>query len=87
MNWCVLSQANKIGTTYLFSICEYISRVLLKFKEDKYFPKMSEMPETYITGFHDENAVRKMKYKVLGKTGLKVSELSLGTGGFSSFYG
>ncbi|XP_018574593.1 L-galactose dehydrogenase-like isoform X2 [Anoplophora glabripennis] len=45
------------------------------------------LPDTFIPGFHDENEVRKLKYNDLGKTGLKVSELSLGTGGFSYFYG
>lgn len=48
---------------------------------------MGEMPETYVPGFHDESAVKKMKYNNLGKTGLKVSELSLGTSGFSYFFG
>ncbi|KAG5872413.1 hypothetical protein JTB14_013658 [Gonioctena quinquepunctata] len=48
--------------------------------------KMS-LPETYVPGFHDETAVRKMKYNKLGTTDMNVSELSLGTGGFSYFYG
>lgn len=45
------------------------------------------LPETYVSGFHDEIAVRKMKYRVFGNTGIKVSELSLGTGGFCLQYG
>lgn len=45
------------------------------------------LPETFVPGFHDENEIRKLKYNELGTTGLKVSELSLGTGGFSYFYG
>lgn len=48
---------------------------------------MSELPETFVRNFHDENAVRKMKYNKFGKTDLNVSRLSLGTGGFSYFYG
>ncbi|KAJ8920751.1 hypothetical protein NQ315_004891 [Exocentrus adspersus] len=46
-----------------------------------------ELPETFVRGFHDENEVRKLKHNPLGTTGLRVSELSLGTGGFSYFYG
>nr|CAH7750075.1 unnamed protein product [Callosobruchus chinensis] len=46
-----------------------------------------DLPETFVEGFHDENEVRKMKYHTLGSTGLKVSQLSLGTGAFSYFYG
>jgi L-galactose dehydrogenase len=48
---------------------------------------MSELPETFVAGFHDENEVRKMKYVKFGNTGLTVSQLSLGTGGFSPLYG
>nr|CAI5845424.1 unnamed protein product [Callosobruchus analis] len=46
-----------------------------------------DLPETFVEGFHDEIEVRKMKYYTLGSTGLKVSQLSLGTGAFSYFYG
>ncbi|KAJ8954404.1 hypothetical protein NQ318_011078 [Aromia moschata] len=45
-----------------------------------------ELPETFVPGFHDEDEVRKMKYNDLGRTGLRVSQLSLGTGGFSTMY-
>ncbi|CAH1101095.1 unnamed protein product [Psylliodes chrysocephalus] len=45
------------------------------------------LPETFIRGFHDEKAVRKMTYTKLGKTDMNVSKISLGTGGFSYFYG
>lgn len=45
------------------------------------------LPETFVPGFHDEAAVRRMKYNKLGETGLSVSTISLGTGGFSSLYG
>ncbi|PSN47269.1 L-galactose dehydrogenase [Blattella germanica] len=38
--------------------------------------------ETFVPGFHDEAAVRRMQYKTLGKTGLQVSYLSLGGGPF-----
>lgn len=48
---------------------------------------MSELPQTFVAGFHDEEKVRKMKYNLLGQTGLKVSHVSLGTGGFSHLYG
>ncbi|CAG9769557.1 unnamed protein product [Ceutorhynchus assimilis] len=44
------------------------------------------LPATFVEGFHDEE-VRKMPYRSLGNTGLNVSRLSLGAGGFSYFYG
>lgn len=46
-----------------------------------------DLPETFVPGFHDEATVRKMKYKNLGDTDMKVSVISLGTGSFSYFYG
>lgn len=51
------------------------------------FFKMENLPETFVPGFHNENEVRKMKYRDFGNTGLKVSELSIGTATFCYFYG
>ncbi|KAK9879810.1 hypothetical protein WA026_006869 [Henosepilachna vigintioctopunctata] len=48
---------------------------------------MMTLPCTFTPGFHRENEIAKIKYNVLGSTGLQVSNLSLGTGGFSYFYG
>uniref|UniRef100_A0A0C9QYR5 ARA2_2 protein n=1 Tax=Fopius arisanus TaxID=64838 RepID=A0A0C9QYR5_9HYME len=48
---------------------------------------MSNLPATYVEGFHDLEAVRAMEYTSLGKTGLKVSKLSLGGGTFGGNYG
>lgn len=48
---------------------------------------MAELPPTFVKGFHDEEAVRKMKYKRLGNTDMIVSHLSIGGGAFSNFYG
>lgn len=48
---------------------------------------MANLPKTFIKGFHDEEAVRKMKYNPLGKTGLYVSKSSLGGGTLAPFYG
>ncbi|KDR24485.1 L-galactose dehydrogenase-like isoform X2 [Zootermopsis nevadensis] len=47
------------------------------------------LPDTYVAGFHDEAAVRKMRYNVLGNTGLRVSHLAFGAGplGGRSTYG
>lgn len=45
------------------------------------------LPETFVPGFHDEEAVRKMTYRKYGETGLSISAISLGTGGFSRLYG
>ncbi|GAB0094831.1 L-galactose dehydrogenase [Sergentomyia squamirostris] len=48
---------------------------------------MSSLPATFVQGFHDEASVRKMEYVPLGHTGLQVSNISLGTGTLSPFYG
>ncbi|KAL3282794.1 hypothetical protein HHI36_005960 [Cryptolaemus montrouzieri] len=48
---------------------------------------MKSLPPTYVKGFHDESLIKKMKYNVLGSTNLHVSQLALGTGGFSYFFG
>ena len=39
---------------------------------------MSSLPASYVEGFHDENAVQRMEYQLLGKTGMAVSKLSFG---------
>ncbi|XP_049796554.1 uncharacterized protein LOC126213029 [Schistocerca nitens] len=44
------------------------------------------LPPTYVPGFHDEEAVRAMRYNDLGTTGLEVSHLGLG-GGPLGIYG
>ncbi|XP_062563828.1 uncharacterized protein LOC134226823 [Armigeres subalbatus] len=48
---------------------------------------MDQLPATFVKGFHDEASIRKMKYNSFGRTGLKVSEISLGTGTLCKFYG
>jgi hypothetical protein len=47
------------------------------------------LPDTFVVGFHDEAAVRKMRYNALGKTGLRVSHMAFGGGplGGPSMYG
>lgn len=48
----------------------------------------SALPPTFVEGFHDEASVRKMEYQPLGKTGMKVSKISIGGGTMcSAFYG
>lgn len=47
----------------------------------------SQLPATFIPGFHDEAAVRRMKYVPLGDTGLMVSQIGLGGTGFSPLFG
>lgn len=39
---------------------------------------MRALPPTYVEGFHDLEAVKKMKYQPLGRTGMDVSKLSFG---------
>ncbi|XP_055959368.1 uncharacterized protein LOC126831473 isoform X2 [Patella vulgata] len=41
---------------------------------------------TYVRGFHDIDAVSKMKYKTLGNTGLQISQLGYGGAGLASVY-
>ena len=40
--------------------------------------RMRALPATYVEGFHDLEAVKKMKYQPLGRTGMDVSKLSFG---------
>ncbi|XP_031640807.1 L-galactose dehydrogenase-like [Contarinia nasturtii] len=47
---------------------------------------MSGLPPTFVKGFHDEASVRKMTYNRLGKTGLLLSQLSIGGGTLAPFY-
>ncbi|CAH0557023.1 unnamed protein product [Brassicogethes aeneus] len=47
---------------------------------------MGDLPETYVAGFHDVEAVRKMKYTMLGDTDIRVSKISFGTAVFSNLY-
>ncbi|XP_055352666.1 uncharacterized protein LOC129598671 [Paramacrobiotus metropolitanus] len=47
----------------------------------------SELPSTFVPGFHDEAAVRRLRYKKLGSTGMSVSALAIGGGGLERFYG
>lgn len=47
-----------------------------------------ELPSTFVKGFHYEDQVRKMEYRQLGKTHMKVSKISIGGATLcSSFYG
>lgn len=48
---------------------------------------MTDLPATFVKGFHDAAAVRKMKYNVLGRTGLMISKLSIGGGTLAPYYG
>lgn len=52
-----------------------------------YVYEMAGLPSTYVSGFHDEDLVRKMKYIPLGETGISLSKVSIGGGTLASFYG
>ena len=39
---------------------------------------MRALPATYVEGFHNLEAVKKMNYQPLGRTGMDVSKLSFG---------
>uniref|UniRef100_A0A182QCD3 NADP-dependent oxidoreductase domain-containing protein n=1 Tax=Anopheles farauti TaxID=69004 RepID=A0A182QCD3_9DIPT len=43
--------------------------------------------DTFVEGFHSKQDVEQMEYVPFGRTGLKVSKVSLGTGTLSQFYG
>lgn len=47
---------------------------------------MNELPATFVEGFHDLEAVKKMKYQSLGRTGLTVSKLSFGASSLGSVF-
>ncbi|XP_015757013.1 PREDICTED: L-galactose dehydrogenase-like [Acropora digitifera] len=47
---------------------------------------MNSLPATFVEGFHDREAVKKMKYKALGETGLTVSNLSFGASSLGSVF-
>lgn len=55
-------------------------------KEKRHDLNLGELPPTYIKGFHYENSVRSMEYRLLGKTGFYASKLSLGTSCLGDFY-
>ncbi|XP_077978962.1 uncharacterized protein LOC144434386 [Glandiceps talaboti] len=44
------------------------------------------LQSTYVDGFHDKDAVMKMKYSNLGETGMKVSSLSFGASSLGSVF-
>jgi hypothetical protein len=54
------------------------------FQEDRFLPRLAffqmALPDTFVATFHDEEAVRKMRYNVLGSTGLRVSHMAFGGG-------
>ncbi|CAH3024773.1 unnamed protein product [Porites evermanni] len=47
---------------------------------------MRALPPTYVEGFHDLEAVKKMKYQPLGRTGMDVSKLSFGASSLGSVF-
>lgn len=44
------------------------------------------LPATFVKGFHNEELVRRMEYRKLGTTGLRVSSLALGGATLSALY-
>lgn len=48
---------------------------------------MSLLPSTFIKDVHDEELCKRMEYRTLGRTGLQVSKVSLGTATLSDLYG
>ncbi|KAH8369241.1 hypothetical protein KR009_005196 [Drosophila setifemur] len=46
----------------------------------------SPLPATFVKGFHNEDQVRRMEYRELGSTGLRVSKLALGGATLSNLF-
>lgn len=44
------------------------------------------LPSTYVDGFHDVDAVKKMPYTPFGKTGMNFSAFGLGGAPFSGYF-
>ena len=65
---------------YLYAsfFLKYISSFFIDFFEKSRILRMRALPATYVEGFHDLEAVKKMKYQPLGRTGMDVSKLSFG---------
>ena len=57
---------------------KYISSFFNWFFRKSGILRMRALPATYVEGFHDLEAVKKMKYQPLGRTGMDVSKLSFG---------
>lgn len=68
------------------SSCSKLFTSVPKKKSKVYFCIMTDLPATFVEGFHDEKAVREMKYHKFGRTGLLISALSLGGAACSPFY-
>ncbi|CAJ0579061.1 unnamed protein product, partial [Mesorhabditis spiculigera] len=47
----------------------------------------SGLPSTFVPGFHEEAVVRRMPYRILGNTGLKVSVVSFGSAAIGGLFG
>ncbi|KAJ7381281.1 hypothetical protein OS493_001399 [Desmophyllum pertusum] len=47
---------------------------------------MSNLPASYVEGFHYVESVQKMKYQPLGRTGMAVSKLSFGASSLGSVF-
>jgi hypothetical protein len=72
---------------------QFRNRLLLSFSISSdlavYFGIRSKMglPATFVKGFHNEENVRKMEYRQLGRTNLMISKLSIGGGALAEYYG
>ncbi|XP_072021367.1 uncharacterized protein [Amphiura filiformis] len=48
---------------------------------------VTQLPETFVKEFHDEDSVRKMQYNPLGNTGMNVSVIGYGGAPLGGWYG
>ncbi|XP_025829493.1 L-galactose dehydrogenase-like [Agrilus planipennis] len=85
LNWYLYPRYANNNTIEVNNVSISNSRQFILINK-QFLIKMS-LPPTFVKGFHDENVIKRMKYVKFGATDLVVSQLSLGTGGFSTLYG
>ena len=78
VDFCV----NNAVLSGFIKVCYFWNKTQL-FQEDRFLPRpvfflQMALPDTFVATFHDEEAVRKMRYNVLGNTGLRVSHVAFG---------
>ncbi|CAJ0943303.1 unnamed protein product, partial [Mesorhabditis belari] len=62
-------------------------RLTHRTKTEKESSFSSGLPPTFVMGFHEEGAVRRMPYRTLGNTGLQVSVTAFGCGTIGGLFG
>uniref|UniRef100_A0A182M815 Mitotic checkpoint serine/threonine-protein kinase BUB1 n=1 Tax=Anopheles culicifacies TaxID=139723 RepID=A0A182M815_9DIPT len=86
-----LPNLQKLRTAFLEEITLHEKYIQTKISEFNHVladvTQVSSIMVTFVEGFHTKQDVERMQYIPLGRTGLKVSKVSFGTGTFSQLYG